>query len=374
MARRRRRYPRRHRRSRIPADGAARARRVARRAPPPRPARRRALRDRRRARRVAPRRRGDRPVRRGACDRRGGVRQRVGGDVSGSIVTGLGVLGQPVAARRASQIALADWGVLDVSRTVDGSRPAPLRRDARARASSAFGCASTSTTVGARGQRDRRRGRRGERRGRRAGAAPSGASGPREAKAPAAPPRATAVRSSGSPARGQGQRQHSDSARSRAGPVTAGAGARQSSSEPVPEGVLPRKLASGGYVFPVYGPASHGDSFGAPRGAYVGGWHHGEDIFAPLGTPLLAVADGTVFSVGWNQYRRLAALATRPNRATSSTTPTSRRTRLSPSTGGKSRQARARLHGQARRRGALPAAPAFRDPSRLVAVTSATTA
>ena len=30
------------------------------------------------------------------------------------------------------------------------------------------------------------------------------------------------------------------------------------------------------------------------------GWHHGEDIFAPLGAPILAVADGTVFSVGWN--------------------------------------------------------------------------
>ena len=60
------------------------------------------------------------------------------------------------------------------------------------------------------------------------------------------------------------------------------------------------QLSTGGYVFPVFGPASFGDTFGAPRGDVSGGWHHGEDIFAPLGTPLLAVADGTVFSVGWN--------------------------------------------------------------------------
>jgi hypothetical protein len=32
-----------------------------------------------------------------------------------------------------------------------------------------------------------------------------------------------------------------------------------------------------------------------------GGWHHGDDIFAPLGAPILAVASGTVFSVGWNE-------------------------------------------------------------------------
>ena len=59
-------------------------------------------------------------------------------------------------------------------------------------------------------------------------------------------------------------------------------------------------LTQGGYVFPVFGPASFGDSFGAPRPNVSGGWHHGEDIGAPLGTPLLAVADGTLFSVGWN--------------------------------------------------------------------------
>jgi len=59
-------------------------------------------------------------------------------------------------------------------------------------------------------------------------------------------------------------------------------------------------LTSGGYVFPVYGPATFGDTFGAPRSDVKGGWHHGEDIFAPIGTPLLAVADGVIESVGWN--------------------------------------------------------------------------
>jgi murein DD-endopeptidase MepM/ murein hydrolase activator NlpD len=58
------------------------------------------------------------------------------------------------------------------------------------------------------------------------------------------------------------------------------------------------RLTQGGYVFPVYGPASFSDTFGAGRATT--GWHHGEDIFAPLGAPLLAVTDGTVFSVGWN--------------------------------------------------------------------------
>jgi murein DD-endopeptidase MepM/ murein hydrolase activator NlpD len=58
-------------------------------------------------------------------------------------------------------------------------------------------------------------------------------------------------------------------------------------------------LSPSGYVFPVYGASSFTDTFGAPRAGV--GWHHGEDIFAPLGAPLLAVADGTVFSVGWNE-------------------------------------------------------------------------
>ena len=61
------------------------------------------------------------------------------------------------------------------------------------------------------------------------------------------------------------------------------------------------RLSSGGYVFPVYGTASFGDSFGAPRPDVPGGWHHGEDIFAAKGTPLLAVADGTLHTIGFNR-------------------------------------------------------------------------
>jgi murein DD-endopeptidase MepM/ murein hydrolase activator NlpD len=66
-----------------------------------------------------------------------------------------------------------------------------------------------------------------------------------------------------------------------------------------PPDVTP-KLTDNRYVFPVYGPSGYGDTFGAPRGDVSGGWHHGDDIFAALGAPVLAVADGTVFSVGWN--------------------------------------------------------------------------
>jgi murein DD-endopeptidase MepM/ murein hydrolase activator NlpD len=61
------------------------------------------------------------------------------------------------------------------------------------------------------------------------------------------------------------------------------------------------RLSDGGYVFPIFGTASFGDSFGGPRPAVPGGWHHGEDIFASAGTPLLAVADGTLHTIGFTK-------------------------------------------------------------------------
>jgi murein DD-endopeptidase MepM/ murein hydrolase activator NlpD len=53
---------------------------------------------------------------------------------------------------------------------------------------------------------------------------------------------------------------------------------------------------AGNHVFPVYGPSSFSDDFGAPRA--LTGWHHGNDIFAPFGAPIVAVADGVLFQVG----------------------------------------------------------------------------
>ena len=68
----------------------------------------------------------------------------------------------------------------------------------------------------------------------------------------------------------------------------------------IPFGLQP-ELTAGGYVFPVYGPHDPvADTFGALRSDVPGNWHHGDDIFAPLGAPVLACVDGTVFSVGWN--------------------------------------------------------------------------
>jgi murein DD-endopeptidase MepM/ murein hydrolase activator NlpD len=55
------------------------------------------------------------------------------------------------------------------------------------------------------------------------------------------------------------------------------------------------------YVFPVNGGASYVDTYGAGRSDIYDGWHHGNDLFAPLGTPVVAVSRGTLSLVGWNR-------------------------------------------------------------------------
>ena len=51
-----------------------------------------------------------------------------------------------------------------------------------------------------------------------------------------------------------------------------------------------------GYAFPVHTGYSYSNDWGAPR--QHTGTHEGNDIFAPTGTPVLAVADGRLFRVG----------------------------------------------------------------------------
>jgi murein DD-endopeptidase MepM/ murein hydrolase activator NlpD len=59
------------------------------------------------------------------------------------------------------------------------------------------------------------------------------------------------------------------------------------------------KLTSPGYVFPVAGGAHYGHDFGNFRADT--GFHEGSDLFAPAGTPLVAVQSGVLHNVGWNR-------------------------------------------------------------------------
>ena len=60
-------------------------------------------------------------------------------------------------------------------------------------------------------------------------------------------------------------------------------------------------LGESHYIFPVVGSADYIDTYGAFRSDVPGNWHHGDDIFAPLGTPVVAVASGTINRVGWEK-------------------------------------------------------------------------
>jgi peptidase M23-like protein len=185
------------------------------------------------------------------------------GDVNGSSVEGLSALGQAVGS--GATVALADWGTLS---TVQGG----------ASGSAAAGYRGSVTSLEIRLTADH-------------GGLPAGTTilvGYAEVAAKAtAPPPVTVPQ----PPKAK-----------KKGSVPAPAPEGAPGLPPIlrPPAITP-KLTAGGYVFPVYGPSSFVDTFGAFRGDVSGGWHHGDDIFAPLGAPILAVASGTVFSVGWNE-------------------------------------------------------------------------
>lgn len=210
------------------------------------------------------------------------------GDSLGSVVEGLVVLGQPVQSAPRLRLPLGDWGEA-------------VLLEGQATSGTTLGVASfrqtmatlTVTLVADHG---------GLPAGTRivVGSTDAFARLPLAARRSAAPqsrPTSVAAESQPSPQRTAKADQSS------AGTFVPRQADRLDGIVPVPPvflgfDITPR-MTSGRFVFPVYGPAIYGDTFGAPRGDTV--WHHGDDIFAPLGTPILAVTDGTVFSVGWNR-------------------------------------------------------------------------
>jgi murein DD-endopeptidase MepM/ murein hydrolase activator NlpD len=205
----------------------------------------------------------------------GASARSAGADVGRSAVQGLRALGQDVASTTGT-VALADWGTLQVLSTATGSRrgksPASQGTVAalRIRLTAAHGGlpAGTEIVVGN-----------------------ASATAVVEAPAPSELPRGIGVTPTAGSSQGTDSPRppeaETDEATIPGGPVRAAP----------PE--ITAALTRSGYVFPVYGAVSFGDSFGAPRPDVPGGWHHGEDIFAPLGAPILAVAGGTLHSIGF---------------------------------------------------------------------------
>jgi murein DD-endopeptidase MepM/ murein hydrolase activator NlpD len=199
-------------------------------------------------------------------------------DASASSVQGLTVLGQPIEAAPGVSVPLGDWGQASVLEQgsewkVTGGRNA-----------------LTASVLALRVQLTKEH-----------GGLPAGSEilvGRAEATAQPPPP---------DPATAQTTRRNDTVAPRTTRPRTTTTATRREPGVDRPTLPLIRRappvitppLTAGGYVFPVYGPTSWTDTFGAPRAAPVG-WHHGNDIFAPLGAPILAVANGTLFSVGWN--------------------------------------------------------------------------
>jgi murein DD-endopeptidase MepM/ murein hydrolase activator NlpD len=214
------------------------------------------------------------------------------GDVGPSQVTGLVVLGQPVAASANLQVPLADWGTLEVLGQTSSTTSASPRSAASAVTGLKVKLIAEHAGLPAGSELV-------------VGIATAGA-----AAVPAPPTPATTTPHG--PPTGPGGGPGTGFPGRPTAPTTPVRPAPNAPKEPghsipgaPPELVRPApevtaRLSQGGYVFPLFGPAAFGDTFGAFRADVAGKWHHGEDLVAPAGTPVLAVADGTLFSVGWN--------------------------------------------------------------------------
>jgi len=226
------------------------------------------------------------------------------GDVGSSQITGLVVLGQPVAASANLQMPLADWGTLEaLGGTTSTSAVRP-----RSAASSVTGLrvrliadhnglpAGSELVVGV---------------------ATANALAVPAPTTPATPTPTGPSKPAGLGAGVSGRPAVAPAVPARPAPSAPREPGRSIPGAP-PELVQPApevtaRLSQGGYVFPLFGPAAFGDTFGAYRGDVAGKWHHGEDLVAPVGTPILAVADGTLFG-RLERHRRVAAMAPRHRR------------------------------------------------------------
>ena len=187
-----------------------------------------------------------------------------GGNQLGSAVTNLVALGQPVTG---TTVALADWGTLTLdTTTVDRSAPAGTRGyqgrvvELDVRLTGAHGGLPAGTEI-------------------QIGFAQAAVQTPPPAPKVTTTATVPTVTAPAEPAGPQPQTR----------PQTVSKG---------PLRVHP-PLGSTTYDFPVFGPSSYGNTFGAVRSDES--YHHGDDIFGTLGQPLVAVADGTVFSVGFEK-------------------------------------------------------------------------
>jgi murein DD-endopeptidase MepM/ murein hydrolase activator NlpD len=200
---------------------------------------------------------------------------RASGDTSGSGVSGITVGGQPAGSGR---VQLGDWGY--ATTLAQASVPG---RSGAAQSYRSYVTALDIRLTAAHG------------------GLPAGTEilvGYAEASVQGAPPPPPAPKAKPKP-RKPTKKQNKGKAQPKAPEPKTAKPSLPTPVQQIPYGLQP-KLSAGGYVFPVYGPASFTDTFGAYRGDIAGHWHHGDDIFAPLGAPILACADGVVFSVGWN--------------------------------------------------------------------------
>jgi murein DD-endopeptidase MepM/ murein hydrolase activator NlpD len=199
-------------------------------------------------------------------------------DAAGSSVSGLAVLGQAVGAGAGTRVSLGDWGYAVTLQQGTSSFDNAEHKGARAFVT-ALQVRLTADHNGL----------------------PAGTEvmvGYAESSAQSAVAKAPVLRRKTAVPRSAAKRKAAKPKQKVSGP---GIGAEVPPLLRRPPPDITPQLSPGGYVFPVYGPTSFSDTFGAPRGDIVSGWHHGEDIFAQLGAPILAVADGTIFSVGWNK-------------------------------------------------------------------------